>query len=57
MLKPAYAIPDLPPPGLEETAAVLRALAKAHRHLAELKSRAASIPNQCTSPAFSIMLG
>ncbi|HEY9091895.1 Fic family protein [Parasphingorhabdus sp.] len=46
MLKPAYAIPDLPPPGLEETPAVLRALAKAHRHLAELKGRAASIPNQ-----------
>lgn len=46
MLKATYAIPDLPPPGLEETPAVLRALALAHRHLAELKGRAASIPNQ-----------
>lgn len=46
MLKATYAIPDLPPPGLEETPAVLRALAQAHRHLAELKGRAASIPNQ-----------
>ena len=57
MLKPAYAIPDLPPPVLEETPAVLRALAKAHRPLAELKGRPASISNQCTFPAFSIMLG
>lgn len=46
MLKASYAIPDLPPPGVEETPAVLRALATAHRHLAELKGRAASIPNQ-----------
>ena len=46
MLTPSYTIPDLPPPGLEETPAVLRALAQAHRHLAELKGRAASIPNQ-----------
>ena len=46
MLKASYAIPDLPPPGAEETPAVLRALAQAHRHLAELKGRAASIPNQ-----------
>jgi Fic family protein len=46
MLKATYAIPALPPPGLEETPAVLRALAIAHRHLAELKGRAATIPNQ-----------
>ncbi len=46
MLTPSYVIPALPPPGLEETPAVLRALAQAHRHLAELKGRAASIPNQ-----------
>jgi Fic family protein len=46
MLKASYAIPALPPAGAEETTAVLRALAQAHRHLAELKGRAASIPNQ-----------
>ncbi|GAA3693093.1 Fic family protein [Sphingomonas cynarae] len=46
MLKASYVIPDLPPPGVQETAAVLRALAQAHRHLAELKGRAAAIPNQ-----------
>lgn len=46
MLKASYVIPDLPPSGAIETAAVLRALALAHRHLAELKGRAASIPNQ-----------
>lgn len=46
MLKASYAIPALPPAGAEETPAVLRALAQAHRHLAELKGRAASIPNQ-----------
>jgi len=46
VLKASYTIPDLPPPGLEETPAVLRALAQAHRHLAELKGRAATIPNQ-----------
>ena len=40
MLKAAYALPDLPPPGVEETPAVLRALTRAHRHLAELKGRA-----------------
>jgi hypothetical protein len=28
-LKPTYAIPDLPPPGLIETPSVLRALARA----------------------------
>ncbi|ARS29412.1 Fic family protein [Sphingomonas sp. KC8] len=46
MLKASYAIPVLPPPDALETPAVLRALAQAHRHLAELKGRAASIPNQ-----------
>ena len=46
MLKASYVIPSLPPPGVEETPAVLRALAQAHRHLAELKGRAAAIPNQ-----------
>ncbi len=46
MLKASYAIPDLPPTGVVETPTVLRALAKAHRHLAELKGRASSIPNQ-----------
>ena len=46
MLKATYRLPTLPPPGELETPAVLRALAEAHRHLAELKGRAASIPNQ-----------
>ena len=46
MLKASYAIPALPPAGVEESPAVLRAMATAHRHLAELKGRAASIPNQ-----------
>ncbi len=46
MLKASYRLPNLPPPGEVETPAVLRALADAHRHLAELKGRAASIPNQ-----------
>ena len=46
MLKATYQLPALPPPGEIETAAVLRELAQAHRHLAELKGRAASIPNQ-----------
>lgn len=46
MLKATYEIPVLPPPGVKETPAVLRALAQAHRHLAELKGRAAAIPNQ-----------
>lgn len=45
-LQPTYAIPDLPPPGLLETPQVLKALARAHRYLAELKGRAATIPNQ-----------
>lgn len=46
MLKATYRLPTLPPPGELETRAVLRALADAHRRLAELKGRAASIPNQ-----------
>ncbi len=46
MLKPSYAIPALPPPGNLETVPVLKALAKANRALAELKGRAATIPNQ-----------
>jgi Fic family protein len=46
VLKPTYRLPSLPPPGELETPAVLRALAEAHRHLAELKGRAAGIPNQ-----------
>lgn len=46
MLKASYKIPPLPPPGLIQSEAVWRELANAHRHLAELKGRAASIPNQ-----------
>ncbi|MEI6441287.1 MAG: Fic family protein [Alphaproteobacteria bacterium] len=46
MLKSTYVLPSLPPPGDLETPAVLRALASAHRHLAELKGRCASMPNQ-----------
>lgn len=46
VLTPTYPIPSLPPAGDVETPAVLRALARAHRHLAELKGRAAAIPNQ-----------
>ena len=37
----------MPPPGVNlETPAILKALALAHRHLAELKGCAKSIPNQ-----------
>lgn len=46
MLKATYRLPSLPPAGELETAAVLRALAEAHRRLAELKGRAVSIPNE-----------
>jgi Fic family protein len=46
VLKTTYSLPPLPPTRELETAAVLRALADAHRHLAEVKGRAASIPNQ-----------
>jgi len=44
-LKPTYVIPQLPPQGLE-TVPILKALAPAHRYLAELKGAAQSIPNQ-----------
>ncbi len=46
MLKATYAIPPLPPAAELETVAVLREMARAHRYLAELKGRAATIPNQ-----------
>lgn len=46
MLKPSYALSELPPPVDLETIPVLKALAKANRALAELKGRAATIPNQ-----------
>ncbi|TDK53347.1 Fic family protein [Antarcticimicrobium luteum] len=46
MLKPTYQLPDLPPPVDLETVPVLKALAAANRALAELKGRAATIPNQ-----------
>ncbi|HEV7342494.1 MAG TPA: Fic family protein [Sphingopyxis sp.] len=46
MLRSTYAIPDLPPPGELESKAVLKVAAIAHRFLAELKGRAATIPNQ-----------
>ncbi len=45
-LQSSYNIPDLPSPGAIETTPVLKALARAHRYLAELKGRAATIPNQ-----------
>ncbi|WP_292024155.1 MULTISPECIES: Fic family protein [unclassified Brevundimonas] len=46
MLKATYAIPPLPPREDLETVSVLREVARAHRHLAELKGGARSIPNQ-----------
>lgn len=46
MLKSTYILPDLPPPVELETVPVLKALARANRALAELKGRAATIPNQ-----------
>ena len=46
MLKPTYQIADLPPKVELETVRVLKALAGANRALAELKGRAATIPNQ-----------
>ena len=45
-LRQTYELPPLPPPAEFETAPVLRALVDAHRHLAELKGRAATVPNQ-----------
>ena len=44
-MQPTYQIPALPLPPEIETPSVLRASAIAHRHLAELKGRAVSIPN------------
>lgn len=46
MLTPTYIIRPLPPAADLETVAVLKALATANRALAELKGRAATIPNQ-----------
>lgn len=46
MLKPTYRIRPLPPGVDLETVPVLKALATANRALAELKGRAATIPNQ-----------
>ena len=46
MLKPTYLIAPLPPSTDLETVPVLKALAAASRALAELKGRAATIPNQ-----------
>lgn len=45
MLQPTYPIPSLPSLAEIETPSVLRATALAHRHLAELKGRAVSVPN------------
>ncbi len=46
MLKQSYEIPTLPLDVDVESKAVLKALSTAHRYLAEVKGRAASIPNQ-----------
>lgn len=46
MLKPTYDIQPLPPRVDFDTALILKALARANRALAELKGRAATIPNQ-----------
>ena len=46
MLKPTYSTPELPPKTELETQRVLKVAARAHRHLAELKGRASSVPNQ-----------
>jgi len=46
MLKPTYKIPVLPPKFNFETTPILKALAQASRGLAEVKGKAASIPNQ-----------
>jgi len=45
MLKPSYELPPLPPPVEMETLPVMRALGSASRALAELKGKAATIPN------------
>lgn len=46
MLKPTYTLPTLAPAVDLETVPILKALARANRALAELKGRAAIIPNQ-----------
>lgn len=46
MLKETYKLPTLPPSTDLETVPVLKQLANANRALAELKGRAATIPNQ-----------
>lgn len=47
MLKASYTLPTLPPKGVDfDAPELLKALAIAHRHLAELKGCAKSIPNQ-----------
>ncbi|NJO38081.1 MAG: Fic family protein [Rhizobiales bacterium] len=46
MLNPTYKLPALPPPVDLETVRIFKALATANRALAELKGRAAVIPNQ-----------
>lgn len=46
-LQATYAIPELPPNWVDfQTPELLKVLVSAHRHLAELKGCAASIPNQ-----------
>jgi Fic family protein len=45
MLKPTHHILPLPPDVDLETKLILKAVARANRHLAELKGRAATIPN------------
>lgn len=46
-LRATYAIAELPPAGVDfQTPQLLQALVSAHRHLAELKGCAGSIPNQ-----------
>ncbi len=45
MLEPSWDLPPLPPPADFESAPILRAVADAHRRLAELKGRAHSVPN------------
>ena len=45
MLQPTYRVPSLPPRADLETQSILKSAALAHRHLAELKGRAISVPN------------
>ena len=52
-LQASYTIPELPPAGVDlQTPQLLKTLVAAHRHLAELKGCAASIPNQAILRAF-----